>query len=120
MIASRCGRRRRGAPEDRSLGCVLRPKGLATVRGAQGAPGPTHTRARGTKTEPTLYGASDVKRFSAEIAFGRTTAIVLDLAGRVYLAGRVLASSLGSIASCAGGTVALLAWSRRPNTPVAA
>src|SRR4029453_13956042 len=53
MIASRYGRRRRGAPDDRSLGCVLRPKGLATVRGAQGAPGPTHTRARGTKTEPT-------------------------------------------------------------------
>src|SRR3982751_6189371 len=53
MIASRYGRRRRGAPDDRSLGCVLRPKGLATVRGALGAPGPTHTRARGTKTEPT-------------------------------------------------------------------
>src|SRR3954470_20092325 len=33
---------------------------------------------------------------------------------RSDLAGRVLASSLGSIASCAGGTVALLAWSRRP------
>src|SRR3954470_18439716 len=48
------------------------------------------------------------------MAFDRTTAIVSDLAGRV------LASSLGSIASCAGGTVALLAWSRRPNTPVAA
>src|SRR4051812_11410063 len=42
------------------------------------------------------------------MAFDRTTAIVSDLAGRV------LASSLGSIASCAGGTVALLAWSRRP------
>src|SRR4051812_14333297 len=53
MIASRCGRRRRGAPEDRTLGCVLRPKGLATVWGALGAPGPTHTRARGTKNEPT-------------------------------------------------------------------
>src|SRR5215207_4228097 len=36
------------------------------------------------------------------------------------LAGRVLASSLGSIAQCAGGTVALLAWSRRPTIPVAA
>src|SRR4029079_1476082 len=47
------GWRRRGAPDNRSLGCVLRPKGLATVRGAQGAPGPTNTRARGTKTEPT-------------------------------------------------------------------
>src|SRR3954465_12062752 len=33
---------------------------------------------------------------------------------------RVLASSLGSIAMCAGGTVALLAWSRRPTIPVAA
>jgi hypothetical protein len=31
-----------------------------------------------------------------------------------------LASSLGSIAQCAGGTVALLAWSRRPTIPVAA
>src|SRR3954453_14940718 len=39
------------------------------------------------------------------------------------LAGRVLASilvSLVSIAMCAGGTVALLAWSRRPTIPVAA
>src|SRR3982751_6619895 len=51
------GWRRRGAPDDRSLGCVLRPKGLATVRGAQGAPGPTHTRARGTKTDPTSGAA---------------------------------------------------------------
>src|SRR5215212_9251030 len=65
MIASRYGRRRRGAPDDRSLGCVLRPKGLATVRGAQGAPGPTHTRARGTKTEPTSGPAplSTIDRF---------------------------------------------------------
>src|SRR5215213_5885823 len=53
MIASLCGWRRRGAPDDRSLGCVLRPKGLATVRGAREAPGPTYTRARGTKNEPT-------------------------------------------------------------------
>src|SRR5436190_24276423 len=53
MIASRCGRRRRGAPEDRTLGCVLRPKGLETVWGSLGAPGPTNTRARGTKNEPT-------------------------------------------------------------------
>src|ERR671920_2561127 len=53
MIASLCGWRRRGAPDDRSLGCVLRPKGLATVRGAREAPGPTNTRARGTKNEPT-------------------------------------------------------------------
>src|SRR4051794_24941483 len=48
------------------------------------------------------------------MAFDRTTAIVSDLAGRA------LASSLGSIASCAGGTVALLAWSRRPTIPMAA
>src|SRR5919206_2675163 len=53
ITASLCGWRRRGAPDDRSLGCVLRPKGLATVRGAQRAPGPTNTRARGTKNEPT-------------------------------------------------------------------
>src|SRR3954468_2593436 len=53
MIASLYGRRRRGAPDDRSLGCVLRPSGLATVRGAREAPGPTYTRARGTKNEPT-------------------------------------------------------------------
>src|SRR5215217_244830 len=53
MIASLCGRRRRGAPDDRTLGCVLRPSGLATVRGAREAPGPTNTRARGTKNEPT-------------------------------------------------------------------
>src|SRR3954466_13888540 len=53
MIASLSGRRRRGAPDDRSLGCVLRPSGLATVRGAREAPGPTYTRARGTKNEPT-------------------------------------------------------------------
>src|SRR3954447_4729444 len=53
MIASRCGRRRRGGPEGRTLGCVLRPKGLATGWGALGAPGPTNTRARGTKNEPT-------------------------------------------------------------------
>src|SRR5215212_7446368 len=49
------------------------------------------------------------------MAFDLTTAIISDLAGRV------LASSLVSIAMCAGGTVALLAWSRRPpNIPVAA
>src|SRR3954465_8208980 len=48
------------------------------------------------------------------MALDLTTAIVSDLAGRV------LASSLGSIAQCAGGTVALLAWSRRPTIPVAA
>src|SRR3954447_2953446 len=53
MIASLYGRRRRGAPDDRSLGCVLRPSSLATVRGAREAPGPTYTRARGTKNEPT-------------------------------------------------------------------
>src|SRR4051794_10149472 len=46
------------------------------------------------------------------MALDRTTAIVSDLAGRV------LASSLVSIAMCAGGTVALLAWSRRPTIPV--
>src|SRR3954453_5496630 len=48
------------------------------------------------------------------MALDLTMAIVSDLAGRV------LASSLGSIAMCAGGTVALLAWSRRPTIPVAA
>src|SRR5215210_3848849 len=48
------------------------------------------------------------------MAFDRTTAIVSDLAGRV------LASSLGSIASCAGGTADRLAWSRRPTIHVAA
>src|SRR3954451_15860400 len=68
MIASLSGRRRRGAPDDRSLGCVLRPSGLATVRGAREAPGPTYTRARGTKNEPTLYGASDVKRFRPRLS----------------------------------------------------
>src|SRR3954452_18092814 len=53
ITASLFGWRRRGAPDDRSLGCVLRPSGLATVRGAREAPGPTYTRARGTKNEPT-------------------------------------------------------------------
>src|SRR4051794_33357894 len=48
------------------------------------------------------------------MALDLTTTIVSDLAGRV------LASSLGSIAMCAGSTVALLAWSRRPTIPVAA
>src|SRR5215210_1493252 len=48
------------------------------------------------------------------MAFDLTTAIVSDLAGRV------LASSLGSIASCAGGTADRLAWSRRPTIHVAA
>src|SRR3954453_11853472 len=48
------------------------------------------------------------------MALDLTTAIVSDLAGRV------LASSLVSIAMCAGSTVALLAWSRRPTIPVAA
>ena len=51
---------------------------------------------------------------SAEMAFGLTTAIVSDLAGRV------LASSLGGVATCAGGTADLLARSRRPTIPVAA
>src|SRR3954463_3323983 len=48
------------------------------------------------------------------MALDLTTAIAPDLAGRV------LASILVSIAMCAGGTVALLAWSRRPTIPVAA
>src|SRR5829696_1161784 len=83
ITASLFGWRRRGAPDNRSLGCVLRPKGLATVRGAQRAPGPTYTRARGTKNEPTLYGASDVKRFRPR--------------------------SLSTCLRCAGGTVVVLA-----------
>src|SRR5829696_4966974 len=48
------------------------------------------------------------------MAFDLTTAIISDLAGRVF------ASSLGSLASCAGGTADLLVRSRRPNIPVAA
>src|SRR3954453_4755848 len=48
------------------------------------------------------------------MALDLTTAIVSDLAGRV------LASSLGGVASCAGGTADRLARSRRPNIPVAA
>src|SRR3954471_10925203 len=51
------------------------------------------------------------------MAFDLTTAIAPDLAGRVLASSLV---SLVSIAMCAGGTVALLAWSRRPTIPVAA
>jgi hypothetical protein len=54
---------------------------------------------------------------SAEIALDLTTAIAPDLAGRVLAS---ILVSLVSIAMCAGGTVALLAWSRRPTIPVAA
>ena len=51
------------------------------------------------------------------MAFDLTTAIISDLAGRVLASSD---TSLGSIASCAGGTADLLARSRRPNIPVAA
>src|SRR4051812_38953809 len=52
-----------------------------------------------------------------------TTAIAPDLAGRglaSILVSLVSLVSLVNIAMCAGGTVALLAWSRRPTIPVAA
>src|SRR3954465_7488869 len=49
-----------------------------------------------------------------------TTAIAPDLAGRVLASILVSLVSLVNIAMCAGGTVALLAWSRRPTIPVAA
>src|SRR3954469_22630820 len=45
------------------------------------------------------------------MALDLTTAIVSDLAGRVLAS---ILVSLVSIAMCAGGTVALLAWLRRP------
>src|SRR4051812_43069728 len=51
------------------------------------------------------------------MALDLTTAIAPDLAGRVLAP---ILVSLVSIAMCAGGTVALLAWSRRPTIPVAA
>src|SRR3954463_6020000 len=51
------------------------------------------------------------------MALDLTTAIAPDLAGRVLAS---ILVSLVSIAMCAGGTVALLAWSRRPTIPVAA
>src|SRR3982750_4039090 len=51
------------------------------------------------------------------MALDLTTAIAPDLAGRVLASSLV---SLVNIAMCAGGTVALLAWSRRPTIPVAA
>src|SRR3954451_18450194 len=51
------------------------------------------------------------------MALDLTTAIAPDLAGRVLAS---ILVSLVSIAMCAGGTVALLAWTRRPTIPVAA
>src|SRR4051812_37559610 len=57
------------------------------------------------------------------MALDLTTAIAPDLAGRVLasiLVSLVSLVSLVNIAMCAGGTVALLAWSRRPTIPVAA
>src|SRR4051812_29892089 len=51
------------------------------------------------------------------MALDLTTAIAPDLAGRILAS---ILVSLVSIAMCAGGTVALLAWSRRPTIPVAA
>src|SRR4051812_5198538 len=51
------------------------------------------------------------------MALDLTTAIAPDLAGRGLAS---ILVSLVSIAMCAGGTVALLAWSRRPTIPVAA
>src|SRR3954470_519038 len=51
------------------------------------------------------------------MALDLTTAIAPDLAGRVLAS---ILVSLVSIAMCAGGMVALLAWSRRPTIPVAA
>src|SRR3954466_580079 len=57
------------------------------------------------------------------MALDLTTAIAPDLAGRVLasiLVSLVSLVSLVNIAMCAGGKVALLAWSRRPTIPVAA
>src|SRR4051812_13278321 len=57
------------------------------------------------------------------MALDLTTAVASDLAGRVLasiLVSLVSLVSLVNIAMCAGGTVALLAWSRRPTIPVAA
>src|SRR4029453_4129187 len=51
------------------------------------------------------------------MALDLTTAIAPDLAGRVLAS---ILVSLVSIAMCAGGPVALLAWSRRQTIPVAA
>jgi hypothetical protein len=51
------------------------------------------------------------------MAFDLTTAIISDLAGRVFASSD---TSLGRIASCAGGTADLLARSRRLTIPVAA
>src|SRR3954447_395882 len=54
------------------------------------------------------------------MALDLTTAIAPDLAGRGLASILVSLVSLVNIAMCAGGTVALLAWSRRPTIPVAA
>src|SRR3954447_16835416 len=54
------------------------------------------------------------------MALDLTTAIAPDLAGRVLASILVSLVSLVNIAMCAGGAVALLAWSRRPTIPVAA
>src|SRR4051794_15694090 len=66
--------------------------------------------------QPTLYGASDVKRFRPRWP-RPDTAIAPDLAEGVLAS---ILMSLVSIAMCTDGTAALLARSRRPNIPVAA
>src|SRR3954463_1768161 len=57
--------------------------GVATVRGARGAPGPTYTRARGTKNEPTSVPAppspypSFIRRRSSNARWETYTDIVV-------------------------------------------
>ena len=98
------------------------------LRGRADQPSRLPPRATLSDTVRSLVWGVRCQAVSAETAFGLTTAIVSDLAGRV------LASSLGSIALCAGGTVRVShysshtfpmddtrpPWSRRPTIPVAA
>src|SRR4051812_24438611 len=46
MIASRYGRRRRGAPDNRTLGCVLQPCGRGDSAGCSGGSGSNYSGVR--------------------------------------------------------------------------
>src|SRR3954469_17345469 len=79
--------------------------GVATVRGARGAPGPTYTRARGTKNEPTSEPAppspypSFIRRRSSNARWGNLYDVADPAISRPELVFRIATDELlGTVA----------------------
>src|SRR5919202_73276 len=81
--------------------------GVATVRGAQRAPGPTHTRARGTKNEPTSGPApmSTIDRFHPARVRLRPVGNSYQPARRLTHSGPLLVLQPGLMSSGSAGPV---------------